>query len=102
MPAIGPTPAMRPKVLSTIRALVNAILGKTDKPDRLDTATRMAMDADFSDRGEPSAPERELVPHIDPVDELMQIVGEQETGPPPRRGKAPTYSNRLRRTKRRR
>jgi len=29
------------------------------KPDRLDTATRMAMDADFSDRGQPSAPARE-------------------------------------------
>jgi len=38
---------MRPKALSTIRALVNAILGKTDKPDRVDTATRMAGGGGF-------------------------------------------------------
>ena len=36
-------------MLSTLRSLVNAILGKVPgKPDRLDTATRMAMDADFT------------------------------------------------------
>ena len=48
---------MRPKVLSTLRSLANAILDKTAKPDRLDTATHMAMDADFSDRGERSTSE---------------------------------------------
>jgi len=37
---------------STLGSLSNAILGKTGKPDRLDTATRMAMDAGFSARGE--------------------------------------------------
>ena len=36
------------KLLSTLRSLANAIFGKTGKPDRLDTATRMARDADFS------------------------------------------------------
>ena len=35
-------------MLSTLRALANAFLGKTGKPGHLDTATRMAMDADFS------------------------------------------------------
>ena len=36
-----------------LRSLVNAILGKVPgKASRLDTATRMAMDADFSDRRE--------------------------------------------------
>jgi hypothetical protein len=39
------------------RSLVNAVLGKVPgKTSRPDTATRMAMDADFSDRREP-APE---------------------------------------------
>jgi hypothetical protein len=37
---------MRRKLLPTLRSLANAILGKTGKPDRLDTATRMATDAD--------------------------------------------------------
>ena len=92
--------AMRPKMLSTLRSLANAILGRTGKPDRLDTATRMAMDADFRGRGEPiSARARtgaEGSPKVDPIDELMLIVGEQDAKPPPRRAKAPTYSNRLR------
>ena len=36
-----------------LRSLVNAILGKVPgKTNRLDTATRMAMDADFSYRRE--------------------------------------------------
>ena len=44
--------------LSTLRSLANAILGKTGKPDRLDTATRMAMDVDFSDKDERPLPNR--------------------------------------------
>ena len=45
---------------SWLRSLADAILGKVPgKPDRLDTATRMALDADFSDRGEPMQPARE-------------------------------------------
>ena len=40
-------------------SLVNAILGKVPgKTGRLDTATRMAMDADFSDRREPTSEAR--------------------------------------------
>ncbi len=36
--------------------MADAILGRVpDKPDRLDTATRMAMDADFSGRTNPTA-----------------------------------------------
>jgi hypothetical protein len=54
-------------MLSTLRSLANAILGKTGNPDRLDTAMRMAMDADFSDRGERSTSEREPAPNIDPA-----------------------------------
>ncbi len=37
-----------------LRSVVNAFLGKVPgKTSRLDTATRMALDADFSDRREP-------------------------------------------------
>jgi hypothetical protein len=40
-----------------LRSLVNAILGKVPgKASRLDTATRMAMDADLSYRREPRPP----------------------------------------------
>ena len=42
------------RALSTLRAIMNAMLGKVPgKPDRLDTTTRMAMDADFSGSGGP-------------------------------------------------
>jgi hypothetical protein len=34
--------------LSTLRSIINAIPGRSGKPDRLDTATRMAMDADLT------------------------------------------------------
>jgi hypothetical protein len=40
-----------------LRSLVNAVLGKVPgKTSRLDTATRMAMDADLSDRQESMPP----------------------------------------------
>ena len=71
-------------MLAWLRSLANTILGKTGKSDRLDTATRMAMDADFRERGERLASDREPVPMVDPIDELMRIVGEQETDGPPR------------------
>src|SRR5271166_2462176 len=59
--------------------------GKAGKPDRPDAATRMAQDADFSERAEcSSAPEGEPAPRVDPIDELMRIVGEN-AAPPPRR-----------------
>ncbi len=65
-------------MLSTLRAIMNAMLGKVPgKPDRLDTATRMAMDADFSDRGEPSTSERAPSRcEVDQIDELRRILGE--------------------------
>jgi hypothetical protein len=44
-----------------VRSFTDAILGKVpSKPNRADTATRMAMDADFGDRSEPAIPPREL------------------------------------------
>jgi hypothetical protein len=43
----------------------------------------MAMDADFSDKGEPAGPEPEPAGNVEPIDELVRIVGE----PPPRRPK---------------
>ena len=77
-----------------LRSLVNAILGKVPgKTGRLDTATRMAMNADFSDR-------QEAMPHrlrswrerdngrlvkptgssadIDPLQELIRAVSEAQ------------------------
>ena len=46
----------------------------------LDTATRMAMEADFSDRGESAGPE--LEPRkVDPVDELKRLIGGSVTDP---------------------
>ena len=77
-----------------LRSLVNAFLGKVPgKTSRLDTATRMAMDADFGDR-------QESVPHglrrrrerddghlvkptgssaeIDPLEELIRVVNEAQ------------------------
>ena len=65
---------MRLKVLSTLCSLANAILGKTDKPDRVDTATRMAMHADFSPEQDRTEPQLEPPQETDPLDELMRIV----------------------------
>jgi hypothetical protein len=77
-----------------LRSLVNAFLGKVPgKTSRLDTATRMMIDADFSDR-------QESMPHglrrrrerddghlvkptdpsadIDPLEELIRVVNEAQ------------------------
>ncbi len=86
----------RPKVLSTFRALANAILGKTGKSDRLDTAACMAQDADFSRGDAPPTPEPEPAQKVDQIDELMRIVGAQGKEPPPRRSKVPTFRRRPR------
>ena len=83
-----------PKLLSTLRSLADAFLGRTGKPDRLDTATRMAMDADFSERGERVASECEPPPMVDPLEELTQIVREWELEPPPQRPKVLTFPRR--------
>jgi hypothetical protein len=77
-----------------LRSLVNAILGKVPgKTSRLDTATRMAMDADFNDLQESMSHglrrrrERDdghLVKptgssaDIDPIEELIRVVGEAQ------------------------
>ena len=63
-------------MLARIRFVADA-LGRAGKPDRLEAATRMAMDADFSDKGEPAG-------NVEPIDELVRIVGDE---PPPRRPK---------------
>jgi hypothetical protein len=72
-----------------LRSAVNAVLGKVPgKTGRLDTATRMAMDADFGDRREPrrsaSPREREHGHLIKPIessadiDELIRIVNKAQ------------------------
>jgi hypothetical protein len=81
-------------IRARLRSLVNAILGKVPgKTSRLDTATRMAMDADLSDC-------HESMPHglrrrrerddghlvkptgssagIDPLEELTRVVNEAQ------------------------
>jgi hypothetical protein len=87
-----------------LRSILDAILCKVPgKTSRLDTARRMAMDADFSDHGEPPAPARELrrkgdqqprAADVDPLEELMRIVGEREPDAPRRRRNAPTFPRR--------
>jgi hypothetical protein len=76
-------------MLTSLRSLIDAALGKVPgKPDRLDTATRMAQDADFTGRGEPAIPHRESQRkrtrtrkpqrEIDTLDELERILGEEK------------------------
>jgi hypothetical protein len=67
-------------MLSTLRSLVNAILGKVPgKPGRLDTSTRMVMDPDFAakpkaePKGNSQRDEREA-PKVDPIEELRRII----------------------------
>jgi hypothetical protein len=83
------------------RDVAMAVARITRKRVGLDTATRMTMDADFSDRREMATPEFEPQ-HVDPIDELMRIIGERETKPTPRRSNAPTNSTRRKRPERRR
>ena len=59
-----------------------AIARKTGKHVGLDTATRMAMEADFSVREGGTAGESEPLDDIDPLDELMRIVSETPARPP--------------------
>jgi hypothetical protein len=77
-----------------LRSVVDAILGTVPgKTNRLDTATRMAMEADFSDRHEPTLtglrrwrgrddghlvkPAGSLA-DIDPLEELIRVVNEAQ------------------------
>jgi hypothetical protein len=56
-----------------LRSIVDAFLGKVPgKTSRLDTATRMAMDADFSGRREPSTRPREPIRKVDSVAKTKQ------------------------------
>ena len=77
-----------------LRSLVNAIVGKVPgKTGRLNTATRMATDADFSDRREPRLPEpprtgerddRDLFKTLEPSEDialfaqLVSVVNEAQ------------------------
>ena len=62
---------------SWLRSLADAIPGKVPgKPDRLDTATRMATDADFSRSGKGATPAREPVRKVDQLAELECILKE--------------------------
>jgi len=57
-----------------LRRLANRIVGRTGKPDRLDTATRMAADADFSTDLEGKRRRSTRRHEIDPVAELERII----------------------------
>ena len=84
-------------MVSWLRALADAILGKTRKPDRLDTATRMAMQADFSEQRDPAKSAPDPVPKVDPIDELLRIINEPGKRPAAAPGQASTISIRRRR-----
>ena len=61
----------------------------------LDTATRMAMEADFSDRGKSAGPE--LEPRkVDPVDEMKRLIGDSVTDPT-HQANSPKFPDRRRR-----
>jgi hypothetical protein len=68
-----------------LAACTDAVLGKTGRRDRVDTATRMAIDADFIDRGVSRTREPEPAQNVDQIDEPMRIVGVQGKELPPRR-----------------
>jgi len=65
--------------------MADAILGRVPgKPDRLDTATRMAMDADFSDHGELARQKGDPpADDVDPAEELQRLTrdGNRERKP---------------------
>ena len=61
-----------------LRSLVNAVLGKVPgKTSRPDTATRMMIDADFSDRREPPEPPCEPQRKVDQIPELERVLTEE-------------------------
>jgi hypothetical protein len=63
-------------MLAWLRSMADAILGRVPgKPDRRDTATRMAMDGDFSDHGEPSRQKGDpQADDVDPLEELHRLT----------------------------
>ena len=62
------------------RDVAMAVARIASKSIGLDTATRMAVEADFGDSREPAPPEYEPR-KVDPIDELKRIVGDPETDP---------------------
>ena len=55
------------------RDVALVVARKTGKRVGLDTATRMSLDADFSERGEPQSPRVEPQT-VDPIDELKRLI----------------------------
>jgi hypothetical protein len=55
------------------RDVALSVARKTGKLVGLDTATRMSLDADFSERGEPQSPGIEPL-KVDPIDELKRLI----------------------------
>src|SRR5271166_4426804 len=56
-----------------VRSFANSIMGRTGRPNRLDEATVVAMEAAFNDRGEPKTQEHAN----DQIDELIRILRER-------------------------
>ncbi len=88
-------------MLVWLRSLTASIFGRTGRPDRVDTATRMAIDAELGDRRAPQTRGRAQVADVDPIDELMRIV-EEADGPAPRKAHLSMISSRRRPSKGRR
>jgi len=89
--AVEERPLFRPSADPRRRAQFLRRQLRARKRIGLDTATRMAEDADFGDNCEPAV--RELEPRkIDPIEELKQSVSEEGTGLSPRQPKAPANS----------
>ena len=84
-------------MFSTLRSLANLILGRTRKPGRVDTATRMAMDADFSAKGRTDSAPAPQEPPVDPLAELVRLINEDPKPKP----EAPKAASRARRSNRR-
>ncbi len=57
-----------------LRSIADKIMGRTGKPSRLDTATRMAMEADFSRE----ARRRPTPDASDQLDELRSILDDAD------------------------
>ena len=62
-------------MLAWLRSMADAILAVPGKPGRLDTATRMATDADFSDRNKPARQRRSRpADDVNPIEELKRLT----------------------------
>lgn len=70
-------------MLARLRSIADAILGRVPgKPDRTDTATRMAIDADFSNRGEPKTQKRDQPAYdVETLEELQRLTSTEALAP---------------------